>query len=125
MNNTTETKAKRHFLTFYTPAPGQTTEPPTQEHMAALGNLSEEMIAAGLLITTGMILPSQNCFGVKLDNGSFSEFEVGNTFADAAGFALFRSESKETAVDFVKTFLQVAGAGKNEVFEILIAAQAK
>ena len=110
------------FLSIYRNK--ESNEPPTQQRMAEMGKLIEEMTKAGTLLATEGCLPSSKgarvrCSGEKLTvtDGPFTEAkEV------VGGFALLQAKSKAEAVELTKRFLKVAGDGECELRQIFEAA---
>ena len=98
----------------------ETGVPPTQEEMAAMGQLIEKYVRAGHLISTEGCLPSRlgmrvrrNGASTKITDGPFTEAkEV------VGGFAIFNVESKEQMVELCKEFLEVVGDGECEVRQL-------
>ncbi|MBV9881188.1 MAG: transcriptional regulator [Gemmatirosa sp.] len=94
--------------------------PPTQEEMAAMGRLIEEMTAAGVLIATEGCLPTS--LGMRVRRAGDRVTVVDGPFTEAkeviAGFALIEAASKEEALAHTKRFLEVAGDGVCEVRQL-------
>jgi hypothetical protein len=94
--------------------------PPSAELVDAMGKLINEMVQAGVLLSTEGCLPSVKGFRVRragkrvtITDGPFTESkEV------IGGFALIRVNSKEEAIEWTKRFLDVAGDGESEVREL-------
>jgi hypothetical protein len=99
--------------------------PPTPEKLAALGKLTQDMIAAGVVIMTGgLVRPSKGthvrCEGGKitLTDGPFAE-----TKELIDGFALIHAKSKEEAIEHASTFMKIAGDGVGEILQVFDAAE--
>jgi hypothetical protein len=107
------------YLGIYRPAAPEGT-PPTQEDLAAMGNLIEEMTKAGVLLATEGCQPSSKGARVRYKNGKFTVIDGPFTESKEliAGFALFQVKSKEEAVEWTKRFLEVAGEGESEIRQI-------
>ena len=108
------------FLSIYKAV--ERNEPPTQEHITAMGKLIEEMMASGHLIATEGCLPSvkgarvrRSGSRVTVTDGPFTESkEV------IGGFAILEASSKEEAIELTRTFLAVVGEGECEIREIYV-----
>jgi hypothetical protein len=109
------------FLSLYTPAvPPQ--GPPSQEHMAKMGKLVEDMSKAGVLITTGGIMSRNTAVKVSYRNGTSTVEDgpiAGSSLMPAGGFAVLRVNSREELVKHVKAFLQIAGDGTCEIIQLM------
>jgi hypothetical protein len=107
------------FLGLYRPAAPEGT-PPSQETMAEMGKLIEEMTKAGVLLATEGCMPSSKGARVRYTGGKFTVTDGPFTESKelVAGFALFQVKSKEEAVEWTKRFLKVAGDGENEIRQI-------
>ena len=105
------------FMTIYKPGHESTT-PPTQEHMAAMGKLIEDMARSGKLIATDGLQHSSK--GARVSLNSDRSFKVTDgPFTEAkeiiGGFAIIDAKSKDEAIELTKTFLRVAGGGESEI----------
>jgi hypothetical protein len=102
------------YLCIYKPAKDR---PPTQEQMAEMGKLIEEMLKAGVLVATGGLHPTSNDLRVRLAEGEFSVTDGPFTEAKelVGGFALINARSKADIIAMTKRFLKVAGDGTSEV----------
>jgi hypothetical protein len=111
------------FLAIYKTA--ETGVPPTTEHMAAMGQLIQEMTEKGILLSTEGCLPSARGVRVRRANGKITVTDgpFTETKELIAGFALFRCDSKEEAIAWTKRFLEVAGDGESEVRQIFDAEE--
>jgi hypothetical protein len=107
------------YLGIYRPSAPEGT-PPTQEDIAKMGNLIEEMTKAGVLISTEGCLPSAKGARVRYSKGKFTVIDGPFTESKEliAGFALFQVKSKEAAIEWTKRFLEVAGEGESEIRQI-------
>jgi hypothetical protein len=86
--------------------------------MARMGELVEEETKAGVLITTGPLLPSaarMRCSGgeITVMDGPFTESKE-----LIAGFAILEVKSKEECLGACRRFLRVAGDGVSEIHQI-------
>jgi hypothetical protein len=104
------------FLCVYKPAKPEGT-PPTQQEMARMGQLIEEMTKAGVLLSTEGCQPSSKGARIRLSNGKLTVTD--GPFAETkeliGGFAIIQTTSKEEAVEWTKRFLNVAGDGESEI----------
>lgn len=106
------------FLSIYKTVERNT--PPTSEEMTAMGQLIEEGMREGWLLSTEGCLPSAKGAHVRrsgekvtVTDGPFTEAKelVG-------GFALMEAASKEEAVELCRRFLAVAGDGECELRQL-------
>jgi hypothetical protein len=104
------------FLCVYKPAKNEGTLP-TQQEMAEMGKLIEEMTKAGVLLSTEGCAPSAQGARVRLAGGKFSVTDGPFTEAKEliAGFALIQVKSKAEAIEWTRRFLKVAGDGESEI----------
>jgi hypothetical protein len=107
------------FICIYKPAADEG-RPPTQEHMAAMGNLIEEMTKAGVLLDTGGCHPSAKGARIRLSDGKLTVTDgpFTETKELIAGYAVIQVQSKEEAVEWTKRFLNVAGDGESEIRQL-------
>jgi hypothetical protein len=88
--------------------------------MAKMGKHMEDMMEAGVLVTTGGILSRQTGMKVVRKNGEVSAENgpvAGSSLMPAAGYALMRAASREELAKHVKTFLDIAGDGTCEIIQ--------
>ena len=101
------------FMTIYKPGEESTT-PPTQEHMAAMGEFIQELAKSGVLVQTDGLQHSSKGARVRMNaDGSFKI--VDGPFTEAkeiiGGYAIIDVKSKAEAIELTKRFLKVAGGG--------------
>ena len=111
------------FLSIY-----KTTErgvAPSQEEMAKMGKLIEGGMKAGWLLATEGCLPSALGARVRLSEGKLTVTDGPFTEAKelVGGFAIFRTNSREEAIELAKQFLPVAGDGECELRQLFEAGQ--
>jgi hypothetical protein len=106
------------FLSIYKSV--ETGVPPTQEEMAAMGQLIEESMKRGELLATEGCLPSALGARVRRDgtkvtitDGPFTESKE-----LVAGFAILQASSKAEAIEITRRFLEVVGEGECELRQI-------
>lgn len=103
-------------MMLYKPGTERST-PPSQEHMAAVGKLIEDMAKAGVLLATDGLQPSSKGARVRISDGKFTVTD--GPFAEAkeliGGYAIVRVSSKEEAIGHARTFLQLMGEGESEI----------
>lgn len=106
------------FLSIYKSR--ETNAPPTPELVAAMGQLVEESIRNGSLISTEGCLPSAKGARVRQANGAVTVTDGPFTEAKeiVGGFAILNANSKEEAIEMARTFLRVAGDGECEIRQI-------
>ena len=109
------------FLSIYTTR--ETNTPPTPEHMAAMGQLIDEMTKAGVLLGTEGCLPSAKGARIRITNGKFTVTDGPFTESKelVGGFALLEAKSKEEAIEATKRFLNVVGEGECEIRQLFEA----
>jgi len=90
------------FLSIYKTK--ETGVPPTPEEMARMGQLIEEMMKAGVLLSTEGCLPSANGARIRLSGGKLTVTDgpFTETKELIAGFWLWKVKSMEEAVAWVK-----------------------
>ena len=109
------------FLSLYTPAV-PSSGAPSPEHMAQMGKLMDDMIKAGVLVTTGGILSRQTGMKVVRTNGAVTTENgpvAGSSLMPAEGYALLRANTREELARHIKTFLDAAGDGTCEVIQVM------
>ena len=108
------------FMMIYKPANFKDMEtgvPPSQEHMAAMGKLIQELVESGVLLATDGLMPSSKGARVKQSDGKVAVTDGPFTEAKEliGGFAIFRLSSKAEAIELTKRFLNTAGDGEVEI----------
>ena len=103
------------FLSIYTAK--ESNQPPSPEHMTAMGKLIEEGMREGYLLGTEGCLPTAVGARIRITNGQFTVKDGPFTESKevVGGFALLEATSKEEAVEWTKRFLRVAGDGESEI----------
>ena len=106
------------FLSVYKTAERPT--PPTPEEMATMGKLVEEGMKAGWLVATEGCMPSKH--GARVRRSSDKITATDGPFTEATevigGFAIFKVNSREEAVELTRQFLRVAGEGECELRQL-------
>ncbi len=104
------------FMMLYKPG-FESDAPPSQDEMAAVGNLISEMASAGVLLATDGLQPSSKGARLQFQGGQFSVID--GPFAETkeliAGYAIVQVGSKDEAISWAKRFLQVMGGGESEI----------
>jgi hypothetical protein len=99
--------------------------PPSQEEMAKMGELIEQGMKAGWLVSTEGCLPT--ALGARVRSSQGKVTVTDGPFTEAkevvGGFAILQANSKEEAIQLVKDFLQAAGDGECELRQIYEAPQ--
>ncbi len=82
---------------------------PTPELMAAIGEFTEEMMKAGVVVSTGGLQPTSKGARAKLSGGKITIIDgpFTETKECIGGFAIVDVASKEEAIEIGKRFLQV------------------
>jgi len=106
------------FLSIYRSR--ETNTPPSQEEMAAMGQLIEKFSKSGHLISTEGCLPSRLGFRVRRDGSNVTVKDGPFTEAKevVGGFAILQADSKEEAIRLTEEFLAVVGEGECEVRQL-------
>src|SRR4030095_9473112 len=90
------------FLSIYTAK--ESNRPPSPEHIAAIGKLTEEGMREGSPLGTGGCLPTPLGARIRVTNGQFAVKD--GPFAESkevvGGFALIQATSKEEGIEDVK-----------------------
>lgn len=107
------------FLCVYKPAKGEGV-PPSQQEMAEMGKLIDEMVKDGTLLSTEGCQPSAKGARVRMSGGKISVTD--GPFVETkeliGGFAIIQAKSKEEAIELTKRFLKVAGDGESEIRQL-------
>jgi|SRR3954452_6061719 hypothetical protein len=107
------------FISIFTHEP--TNRRPTEAEMARMGKLVEEAMKEGwLLATEGVHFGEQ---GLRVHKSSAGKITVTDgPFAEAkevlGGYALVKAESKEKVIELTRRFLDVAGQGTCEIYQL-------
>ena len=107
------------FISIFTHEP--VNRGPTEAEMAAMGKLIEDGMKAGWLVATEGV--SFGAAGVRVHrNGAGKITVTDGPFAEAkeviGGYALLKANSKEEIVKHTKRFLEVAGQGTCEIYQL-------
>ena len=90
--------------------------PPSQEAMAAMGALVETYMKNGSLVTTEPFATPEAGARIERSNGQVS---VGPLGGPAGGYAILQADSREACIALCKEFLEVAGDGVCEFYQII------
>jgi len=111
------------FLCIYKPAKAEGA-PPTEGEIATMGKFIQESFQSGKLLATEGCLPSTLGARIRKSNGAFKVTD--GPFAEAkelvGGFALIQTQSREEAIEFTKTFMNIAGDGETEIRQLYDAS---
>lgn len=106
------------FLSIYKTA--ETNAPPTPEEMARMGQLIEEAMREGWLLSTEGCLPSAT--GARIRRSGEKVTVADGPFTESkelvGGFAILQAASKEEAIELCRRFLGVAGEGECELRQL-------
>jgi hypothetical protein len=104
------------FMMLYKPGK-ESDSPPTQQEMAAMGQLIDEMANAGVLIATDGLQPSSKGVRGRITGGKFTVTDgpFTETKELIAGYAIVQAKSKQEAIELAKRFLSVVGDGESEI----------
>lgn len=93
---------------------------PDEAMFARMGAFVEEQTKAGVLLATEGLHPSSKAMRVRLEGGKLTVTD--GPFAEAkeviANFALIRVPSREEAIKSVARFLEIAGDGETEIYQV-------
>lgn len=108
------------FLCLYKPGTPESDAPPSQEEMAAMGKLIDEMTKAGVLLATEGCMSTSHGARVRVDAGKYTVTDgpFPETKELIAGFCLLQVKSKAEAVEWGKRFLSVVKEGESEIRQI-------
>ena len=91
---------------------------PTPEMMAEMGAFMDEAIKAGVLVTTGALVPTGT--RLRLSDGKFTVSDA--PFIELkelmSGFAVLEVPSLEEAIDWSKRFRKIVGDGESEIVQV-------
>ncbi|HEY0659885.1 MAG TPA: YciI family protein [Lysobacter sp.] len=84
---------------------------PSEQLMADMGKLMEEMTAAGVLLDTAGLRPTSDGVRVRLSGGKLSvkDGPFTETKEVIGGYAIIKADSKDEAIELTKRFLKVHG----------------
>ena len=107
------------FISIFTHEP--VNRAPTQAEMASMGKLVEDAMKEGWLLSTEGV--SFGTTGVRVHRSAGGKATVTDgPFSEAkeviGGYALLRASSKEEIVKHTKRFLEVAGQGTCEIYQL-------
>jgi len=107
------------FISIFTHEP--TGRGPTQAEMEAMGKLVEDAMQAGWLLATEGVSFGATGVRVHRDKGGSITVTDG-PFAEAkevlGGYAILKADSKEHVVELTRNFLEVAGQGTCEIYQL-------
>jgi hypothetical protein len=107
------------FLCLYKPDKKEGA-PPSQNEMAEMGKLIDEMTRAGVLLSTEGCQPSSKGARVRLSGGKITVTDGPFTESKelVGGFAIIQVKSKDEAIEWTRRFLKVAGDGESEIRQL-------
>ena len=107
------------FISIFTHQPAN--RAPTQAEMSAMGKLVEDAMKEGWLLATEGVCFGTNGFRVHKDTAGKITVTDG-PFAEAkevlGGYALMQAASKEEILKHTRGFLEVAGQGTCEIYQL-------
>ena len=108
------------FISIFTHEPSN--RAPTQAEMAAMGKLVEEAMKEGWLLQTEGVSFGAKGFRVHKGAGAKTATVTDGPFSEAkeviGGYALLKANSREEIVKHTKRFLEVAGQGTCEIYQL-------
>jgi hypothetical protein len=98
----------------------ETGVPPSAEEMARMGQLVEEGMKAGYLLSVEGCLPSATGARVRSSNGRITVIDGPFTEAKevVGGLAILKASSRAEAIELTRQFLGVAGDGECELRQL-------
>lgn len=111
------------FLSLYKPADTKDMEagvPPRPQEMAAMRTLIEEGFKSGVLLATEGCQPSSKGARVRRSGGKVTVTDGPFTESKEiiGGLAIIQAKSKDEAIEHAKRFLDVAGDGVSEIWQL-------
>ena len=111
------------FLSLYKPADTKDMEagvPPSPQEMGAMGTLVAEGLKSGVLLACEGCQPSSKGARVRLSGGKLTVTDGPFTESKEiiGGLAIIQAKSKEEAIEHAKRFLNVAGDGVSEIWQL-------
>jgi hypothetical protein len=107
------------FISIFTHEP--VNRPPTEAEMATMGKLIEDAMQEGWLLSTEGVSFGTKGFRVHRNAGGKVTVTDG-PFAESkeviGGYALMQAASKDEIVKHTKRFLEVAGGGTCEIYQL-------
>ena len=93
--------------------------------MRTMGNLVEEGMRSGYLLAVEGCMPSATGARVRLSTGNLTVTD--GPFSESkeviGGLAILQANSKEEAIEHVKSFIRIAGDGECELRQLFEAGQ--
>ena len=98
---------------------------PTPEEIAKMGKLVEDGMKAGFLLAVEGCMPSTSGARVRLAKGKVTVTDGPFTESKEVigGLAILQADSKESAIEIARQFLQTAGDGECELRQLFEAPQ--
>jgi len=107
------------FISIFTHEP--VNRAPTQQEMSAMGKLIQEAMQEGWLIATEGVSFGEKGFRVHKDGGGkmlVTDGPFAETVEVLGGYALLKADSKVHVTELAKRFLNVAGGGTCEIYQL-------
>jgi hypothetical protein len=108
------------FISIFTHEPSNRAPAPAE--MAAMGKLVEEAMKEGWLLQTEGVSFGAKGFRVHKGAGAKTATVTDGPFSEAkeviGGYALLKANSREEIVKHTKRFLEVAGQGTCEIYQL-------
>lgn len=114
-----------YFLMYTIGDDSKPIPPPSQKEMEEMGKFMDESVKAGVLISTGMMMPTTQGTTVRLTDGKFNVTDGHYTGSKEliGGWALVQVASKAEAIDLTKRFLKIVGGGESRIREVTMPEQ--
>ena len=109
------------FISIYRPDKKHLTTPPNAQQMEEMGKFINEAFAAGVLLVTEGLAPSQPAdLKIRLSQGTYSTTDGPFTEAKEVigGFAIMQVKSRDEVIEWTRRFLAIAGDGEAEVRQL-------
>lgn len=106
------------FLSIYSGP--ERTAPPTEEEIARMGEFMAKGKKSGILLSAEGCMPTAKGARIRIEDGKFATTDGPFTELKEviAGFSLLEAPSKEAALDYVRSFLELVGKGQCELRQL-------
>jgi len=97
------------YLTFIRHSESYRESPPPPALMEAMGKFVEESFKKGTLVDTGGLLPSKDCFLMRLAKGKITVIHgpFSEPKAVIGGWAILKADSKAEAIQIATQFMEL------------------
>ncbi len=103
------------YVGMFHPAPSNMVRP-SEERMAAMGELIQTMKSKGALLVTEPLGSPGTGARIELADGQYQVVELTDR---PGGYAILQADTREACIEQIKEFLAVAGDGVCEIRQIV------